>query len=78
EAAMTAQLLANSPQAMAWCKNLIAAQQSGVIDAAMMDYTSEQIARIRVSDEGQEGLNAFFDKRQPAWCQASREGKHAD
>ncbi|MGI2260049.1 enoyl-CoA hydratase-related protein [Shewanella sp. GXUN23E] len=82
EAAMTAQLLGNSPQAMTWCKTLIAHQQSGVIDAGIIDYTSEQIARIRVSEEGQEGLNAFFDKRQPAWCQASvqpsGEGKHAD
>lgn len=28
---------------------------------------AELIARLRVSPEGQEGLNAFFDKRKPAW-----------
>jgi methylglutaconyl-CoA hydratase len=26
------------------------------------------IARLRVSDEGQEGLGAFLDKRSPGWC----------
>lgn len=26
------------------------------------------IARLRVSDEGQEGLGAFLDKRKPRWC----------
>lgn len=80
--AMTATLVANSPQAMQWCKTLIAAQQTGEITPEVINYTSEQIARIRVSEEGQEGLNAFFDKRQPAWTQvnlqSSGDGKHAD
>lgn len=30
-------------------------------------YTSELIARLRVSDEGQEGLAAFLEKRKPDW-----------
>lgn len=30
-------------------------------------YTTETIARIRVSPEGQEGLRAFLEKRKPAW-----------
>ncbi|AZQ10067.1 enoyl-CoA hydratase-related protein [Shewanella khirikhana] len=60
-------LLSGSPQALGWCKSLIARLQSGVIDEHTRDYTSERIARIRVSGEGQEGLNAFFDKRSPAW-----------
>jgi methylglutaconyl-CoA hydratase len=29
--------------------------------------TSERIASIRVSDEGQEGLTAFFEKRPANW-----------
>jgi len=60
-------LLANSPQGMAWVKTLLARLEDGVIDQDTIDYTSERIARIRVSDEGQEGLNAFFEKRQPNW-----------
>lgn len=30
-------------------------------------YTAELIARLRVSDEGQEGLAAFLEKRKPSW-----------
>jgi methylglutaconyl-CoA hydratase len=30
-------------------------------------YTTEQISRIRVSPEGQEGLKAFLEKRKPGW-----------
>ncbi|MBW8182420.1 MULTISPECIES: enoyl-CoA hydratase-related protein [Shewanella] len=60
-------LLANSPQGMAWVKTLLSTLENGVIDQNTLDYTSERIARIRVSDEGQEGLNAFFEKRSPNW-----------
>lgn len=62
-----ASLLANSPQGMAWVKTLLSYLEDGVIDQNTLDYTSERIARIRVSAEGQEGLNAFFDKRSPNW-----------
>lgn len=30
-------------------------------------YTAELIARLRVSEEGQEGLSAFLEKRKPDW-----------
>ncbi|WP_299493802.1 enoyl-CoA hydratase-related protein [uncultured Shewanella sp.] len=63
---MTA-LKQNSPQAMAWSKTLVKYLEDGHINQATQDYTSERIARIRVSKEGQEGLNAFFDKRTPHW-----------
>ncbi|MCL1079258.1 gamma-carboxygeranoyl-CoA hydratase [Parashewanella spongiae] len=62
-------LLANSPQGMNWCKSLIAHLESGEINAQTLSHTSDRIARIRVSSEGQEGLNAFFEKRQPNWQQ---------
>ncbi|GIU53814.1 enoyl-CoA hydratase-related protein [Shewanella sp. KT0246] len=58
---------ANSPQGMSWVKTLVSHLEDGVINDDTLAYTSEQIARIRVSDEGQEGLNAFFEKRSPAW-----------
>lgn len=63
-------LLANSPQGMGWAKTLLSHLEDGVIDQNTIDYTSERIARIRVSTEGQEGLNAFFEKRLPNWQQA--------
>ena len=34
---------------------------------ALIELTAERIARIRVSEEGQEGLTAFFEKRAPNW-----------
>lgn len=64
-------LLANSPQGMAWVKTLLSTLENGVIDQNTLDYTSERIARIRVSAEGQEGLNAFFEKRSPNWKTAT-------
>jgi methylglutaconyl-CoA hydratase len=30
-------------------------------------YTAEMIARLRKSDEGQEGMDAFLNKRKPNW-----------
>ncbi|WP_028768126.1 enoyl-CoA hydratase-related protein [Shewanella fidelis] len=60
-------LLSNSPQGMAWVKSLLSTLEDGVIDQSTLEHTSERIARIRVSDEGQEGLNAFFEKRAPQW-----------
>jgi methylglutaconyl-CoA hydratase len=61
------EVLAAGPRAQREIKGLIAA-----IDAAPDLDASEQlrvelISRMRVSDEGQEGMRAFFDKRRPAW-----------
>jgi len=33
------------------------------------DFTVEMIARARISDEGQEGIAAFFEKRKPSWLE---------
>ncbi|UAW96867.1 gamma-carboxygeranoyl-CoA hydratase [Halopseudomonas nanhaiensis] len=60
-------LLLNSPQAMSATKALLREVGSGVLQPELRRYTEECIARIRVSDEGQEGLNAFLAKRAPAW-----------
>lgn len=60
-------LLNNSPQALNACKSLIANVGSRPIDDAVRRHTIEAIAEIRVSDEGQEGLGAFLEKRPAAW-----------
>ncbi|VXC23357.1 Gamma-carboxygeranoyl-CoA hydratase [Pseudomonas sp. 8AS] len=60
-------LLLNSPQAMQVSKDLLREVASGVLSPALRTYTENAIARIRVSAEGQEGLNAFLEKRTPAW-----------
>jgi len=60
-------LLLNSPQAMRASKDLLREASSASVSPALRRYTENAIARIRVSPEGQEGLNAFLEKRKPAW-----------
>lgn len=62
-----ANLLLNSPQAMRESKALLHGVGSGVLSDALRQRTESVIAGIRVSEEGQEGLNAFLQKRPPAW-----------
>lgn len=63
----TSTLLQNSPQAMRAGKALLQDVGSGVLSEALRQRTESTIAGIRVSPEGQEGLNAFLEKRKPAW-----------
>ena len=60
-------LLANGPQAVREAKALALDYGGQTINAALIHDSSQRIARLRVSAEGQEGLAAFFDKRQPSW-----------
>ncbi|AHL75538.1 gamma-carboxygeranoyl-CoA hydratase [Stutzerimonas stutzeri] len=62
-------LLLNSPQAMRASKDLMREASSASVSPALRRYTENAIARIRVSPEGQEGLNAFLEKRKPNWMQ---------
>ncbi|MCW8834546.1 MAG: enoyl-CoA hydratase/isomerase family protein [Colwellia sp.] len=62
-------LLANGSQARRQAKKLSQDVAFQTIDEALLTDTSERIAAIRVSDEGQEGLSAFFEKRAPNWQQ---------
>jgi methylglutaconyl-CoA hydratase len=65
--AWVANLLQNSPQAMRASKDLLREVGSGELSPALRRYTENAIARLRVSAEGQEGLRAFLEKRQPNW-----------
>ena len=64
-------LLANAPQAVRAAKQLAFDVAYQEINQALLTDTSERIATLRVSTEGQEGLSAFFEKRSPAWQQAN-------
>jgi len=33
------------------------------------DHTVKKISELRVSDEGQEGINAFLEKRKSKWSE---------
>ncbi len=59
-------LLKAGPKALMAAKQLIA-EQSGTDRRAVKKRTAELIAKLRVSPEGQEGLTAFLEKRQPNW-----------
>lgn len=64
-------LLNNSPQAIKQAKQLALNVSNHELNDDLINTTSELIANIRVSDEGQEGLTAFFEKRTPTWIQSS-------
>jgi len=64
---MIDRLLANGSQARRQAKKLSQDVAFQTIDKALLTDTSERIAAIRVSTEGQEGLTAFFEKRSPNW-----------
>ncbi len=61
------QLLSNSPAAVKAAKCLALAIDQQPLNAATRSHTITEIAQIRVSAEGQEGLTAFLEKRTPAW-----------
>lgn len=71
--ALIGQLLASGPEAIASCKELI-------LNVPRMNfedvkkYTARMIANLRISEEGQEGMSAFLEKRKPRWA-ASKEDK---
>ena len=60
-------LLANGPEAIKAAKQLVADFAGRPIDEALVEESCERIANIRVSKEGQEGLDAFLNKRRPGW-----------
>ena len=64
---LIAALLSNSPAAVRAAKKLVADVAGAPINDELISDTSERIATIRTSTEGQEGLRAFLEKRQPGW-----------
>jgi len=60
------ELLSSGPQALRACKALALTVGRMDHDTAR-HYTAEIIAKLRVSAEGQEGMQAFLEKRKPNW-----------
>jgi methylglutaconyl-CoA hydratase len=63
---VVAALLLGSPDAQRRIKLLVEAVQPGRLEDADR-VTPEHIAAARASEEGQEGLRAFLEKRKPFW-----------
>jgi methylglutaconyl-CoA hydratase len=57
----------SGPKAMNQCKTLIHEVANKLTLMEAYDYTARMIAEIRASEEGQEGMNAFLEKRKPNW-----------
>ncbi len=66
--AMVEALLANGPAAMVETKDQIAEVANRPVDDRLIAAAAARIARIRVSDEGREGVAAFLEKRKPGWA----------
>lgn len=64
---MVSTILSNGPQAVRQAKKLALDVAYQEINLELLNITSERIASIRVSEEGQEGLTAFFEKRPASW-----------
>ena len=64
-------LLGNGPEAVRAAKDLIVGVAGKEITNEIIEDTCVRIAHIRVSDEGQEGLGAFLNKRNPNWITES-------
>ena len=60
-------LAANGPQAVTAAKTLAHYVSDNGINDTTITYTTDLIAKIRVSSEGQEGLSAFLEKRKANW-----------
>jgi len=60
-------LLTSGPEAIAACKKLIYDISNKMTFEDAIDYTARTIAELRASDEGQEGMASFLEKRKPRW-----------
>ncbi|WP_339884351.1 enoyl-CoA hydratase/isomerase family protein [Vreelandella maris] len=68
---LLATLLAGSPQAQRATKALMAAVAKAPDSDETREHTCQVIAKLRVSQEGQEGLSSFFEKRRPVWADSN-------
>jgi len=65
---LTRSVLSSGPQAVAMAKKLVSEVPAMTPDE-FKPYTAEMIARLRISEEGQEGMDAFLNKRKPRWVE---------
>jgi len=59
-------LLSSGPEAIRVCKELLQTVPTLMVDD-FKEYTARVIAELRQSPEGQEGMDAFLNKRKPNW-----------
>jgi methylglutaconyl-CoA hydratase len=57
----------NGMNAVSKVKEMINTFSKTNLDEHKIDYIANIIAKLRISEEGQEGINAFLEKRKPNW-----------
>ncbi len=57
----------NSPAGVVASKALIASVAHKVVDRVLIEDTARQLAAVRASGQGKEGVDAFLSKRKPNW-----------
>ena len=60
-------LLLGGPDALSGTKKILNGIVNRNIDSGLLEFTSNAIAFSRASDEGKEGISAFFEKRRTLW-----------
>ncbi|MCB9476802.1 MAG: enoyl-CoA hydratase/isomerase family protein [Deltaproteobacteria bacterium] len=73
KALLTKTLLRGGPKAQAMGKALVRDVAKRPTDQSLRDELAEMIADLRASDEAQEGMSAFLEKRSPSWRGAAEE-----
>ncbi len=68
---LCASIAGSGPRAVAEGKKLVRNIKGREREDAI-SYTADLIARVRTSEEGQEGLRAFLEKRKPNWIEESQ------
>ncbi len=67
----------NGPEAIATTKHLLnRIVDDGELNDELANLCCHTIASARISKEGQEGVNAFFEKRKPNWIQVVKSSKN--
>jgi methylglutaconyl-CoA hydratase len=62
------QILTSAPAAIAAAKELVFGVAARTLESSL-DFAVEAIARVRVSTEGQAGMQAFLDHQKPPWIE---------
>jgi methylglutaconyl-CoA hydratase len=63
-------LLAGGPRAQAVVKDLILRIDGEPLSRELINDSAHQLAEIRASEEGREGVAAFLEKRKPNWVRS--------
>ena len=69
-ATLRTRMLENSPSGMAASKSIIRTVSGREINSEVIRVTAEALAAQRASEQGKEGLKAFFEMRMPSWVVA--------